>query len=404
MGRVSGEGRFSYPVGMLDYQTAGESHGPGMLAVVTGVPAGLTLDVGFINAELRRRQGGYGRGGRQRIETDVVEFLAGTRGGRTIGSPLAMRVANTDSRMDDAVRTPPVTRPRPGHADLAGSVKWLTTDCRETLERASARETAARVAAGAVARLLLRELGIEVFGFVRQILDARSEVEVTESGWRELVALRDASETYCPDGAVTERQCAIIRQAKVDKDTVGGIVEAHVFGCPPGIGSCMDWRLRLDARLAGAVMGIQAFKGVEIGLGFGCAARPGSQVHDPIAFERGREGEASLGFVRPSNNAGGLEGGMTNGMPVVVRGVMKPISTLLRGLPSIDLATRAVEQSQYERSDICAVSAASVVMEHVVGFEVARCILDKFAGDTMREVRAAWDGFLAMARDLGRGG
>ncbi|MCA9287974.1 MAG: chorismate synthase, partial [Phycisphaerales bacterium] len=294
---------------MLDYQTAGESHGPAMLAIVTGLPAGLTLDTDSINSELRRRQGGYGRGGRQRIETDVVEFLAGTRQGHTIGSPLAMRIANKDSRMDDAARTPPVTRPRPGHADLAGSIKWLTTDCRETLERASARETAARVAAGSVARLLLRELGIEVFAFVRQIATARTDAGVTPESWRSLRTARDASETYCPDARVTEAQCAAIRQAKVDKDTVGGICEVHVFGCPPGLGSCMDWRLRLDARLAAAVVGIQAFKGVEFGLGFGCAERPGSKVHDPIAFDPSRVGDASLGFTRPSNNAGGLEGG-----------------------------------------------------------------------------------------------
>jgi chorismate synthase len=388
---------------MLDYQTAGESHGPAMLAIVTGLPAGLALDEGFINAELRRRQGGYGRGGRQRIETDAVEFLAGTRQGRTIGSPLAMRIANKDSRLDDAARTPPVTRPRPGHADLAGSIKWLTTDCRETLERASARETAARVAAGAVARLLLRELGIEVFGFVRQVGTARTNVDVTPATWRTLAAARDASETYCPDAAATEAQCAIIRQAKVDKDTAGGITEAHVFGCPPGLGSCMDWRLRLDARLAAAVMGIQAFKGVEIGLGFGCAERPGSKVHDPIIFDPAARGTHTLGFARPSNNAGGLEGGMTNGMPIVVRGVMKPISTLLQGMPSVNLETLQPERSQYERSDICAVSAASVVMEHAVAFEVARCVLDKFAGDSMKELAAAWAAYLTMARQFGPG-
>ncbi|MEZ6233306.1 MAG: chorismate synthase [Phycisphaerales bacterium] len=386
---------------MLDYQTAGESHGPAMLAIVTGLPAGLSLDADTINAELRRRQGGYGRGGRQRIETDVVEFLAGTRQGHSVGSPLAMRIANKDSRMDDAARTPPVTRPRPGHADLAGSIKWLTTDCRETLERASARETAARVAAGSVARLLLRDLGIEVFGFVRQIATARTDVDVAPESWRSLLAARDASETYCPDAGVTEAQCAAIRQAKVDKDTVGGVCEVHVFGCPPGLGSCMDWRLRLDARIAAAVVGIQAFKGVEFGLGFGCAARPGSRVHDPIAFDASRVGDASLGFTRPSNNAGGLEGGMTNAMPIVVRGVMKPISTLLRGLPSVNLETKAPEQSQYERSDICAVSAASVVMEAAVAFEVARAVLDKFPGDSMRELRAAWAGYLEAARGLG---
>lgn len=384
----------------LDYQTAGESHGPALVTIVTGLPAGLTLDVDLINAELARRQGGYGRGGRQRIERDVVEFLAGTRQGRTIASPLCMQVVNRDSRMDDATRTPPVHRPRPGHADLAGSIKWLTTDCRETLERASARETAARVAAGAVARCLLREVGIEVLGFVRQILGARTEAEVTADNWREIRTKRDASETYCPDEAATERQCAIIRQAKIDKDTVGGIVEAHVFGCPPGIGSCMDWRTRLDARLAYAVMGVQAMKAVEIGLGRDCASRPGSQVHDPIRFDPARSEEPSLGFLRDTNNAGGTEGGITNGQPIVVKATMKPISTLLRGLPSVDLNTRQPDMSQYERSDICAVSAASVVVENVVAFEVARALLEKFPSDTMIELRAAYATFLRYARSL----
>lgn len=384
----------------LDYQTAGESHGPAVLCTVTGLPAGLTLDVDFINAELSRRQGGYGRGGRQRIETDRVEFLSGVRQGHTIGSPLTMVVRNKDSRIDDAQKTPPVHRPRPGHADLAGSVKWLTTDCRETLERASARETAARVAAGAVARCLLREYGVEVFGFVRAILDAETAVRVTPENWREMVAARDASETYCPDAAVTERQCEIIRQAKIDKDTVGGVVEAHVFGCPPGLGSCMDWRDKLDARIAYAVMGIQAFKAVEIGLGRECARRTGSQVHDPIEFDAAKVGTSTLGFERPTNNAGGTEGGMTNGQPVVVRGTMKPISTLLRGLPSVNLNTKQPEQSQYERSDICAVSAASVVMENVVAFEIARALLDKFPADSMTELDAAFRNYMNLARSL----
>lgn len=384
----------------LDYQTAGESHGPAVLCTVTGLPAGLTLDVDFINSELARRQGGYGRGGRQRIETDRVEFLSGVRQGHTIGSPLTMIVRNKDSRLDDPQKTPPVHRPRPGHADLAGSVKWLTTDCRETLERASARETAARVAAGAVARCLLREYGVEAFGFVRAILDAETAVQVAPQNWRSLVAARDASETYCPDPAATERQCEIIRQAKIDKDTVGGVVETHVFGCPPGLGSCMDWRDKLDARVACAVMGIQAFKAVEIGLGRECARRTGSQVHDPIHFDAAKVGTNTLGFERPTNNAGGTEGGMTNGQPVVVRGTMKPISTLLRGLPSVNLNTKQPEQSQYERSDICAVSAASVVMENVVAFEIARALLDKFPADSMTELDAAFRNYMNLARSL----
>jgi len=388
------------PMPRLTYQTAGESHGPGVLAVVAGLPAGVRIDEDLINGELARRQGGYGRGGRQRIEHDVAEFLSGVRRGRSIGSPLTILVRNKDSRLDDLARTPPVHRPRPGHADLAGSIKWLTTDCRETLERASARETAARTAAGAVARCLLLDLDIEVFGFVRSIHQAETNVEVTPVTWRSLLALRDSSETYCPDAAVTELQCEAIRQAKVDKDTVGGLVEAHVFGLPPGIGSCMDWRDKLDARLAYAVMGIQAFKAVEIGLGREVTTRTGSQVHDPIRFDPALRETPSLGYTRDTNNAGGTEGGMTNGQPVVVRGAMKPISTLLRGLPSVDLNTKQPEQSQYERSDVCAVSAASVVMENVVAFEVAAALLDKFPGDSMIELRRQYAGYLDLARSL----
>ena len=384
----------------LDYQTAGESHGPGVLAIVTGLPAGVLVDEDLINTELRRRQGGYGRGGRQRIETDVAEFLSGVRRGKTIGSPLTVLIRNKDSRLDDLERTPPVHRPRPGHADLAGSLKWLTTDCRETLERASARETAARTAAGALARCLLQQVEIDVFGFVRSIHEAVTDVEVTSDNWRSLIDARDASETYCPDAGVTERQCEAIRQAKVDKDTVGGLVEAHVFGLPPGLGSSMNWADKLDARVAYAVMGIQAFKSVEIGLGRDVASRFGSQVHDPIRFDEARREERSLGFTRDSNNAGGTEGGMTNGQPLVVRGAMKPISTLLRGLPSVDLNSKEADDSQYERSDVCAVSAASVVMENVVAFEVARVLTDKFAGDSMIELRAQMRTYLELARSL----
>ncbi len=384
----------------LNYQTAGESHGPSLVITITGLPAGLDLDAEFINGELARRQGGYGRGGRMKIEKDTVEFLAGVRRGKAIGAPMVMRIVNNDSRLDDLSKTPPVYRPRPGHADLAGSVKWLTTDCRETLERASARETASRVAAGAVARCLLRAFGIETFGFVRSILDAVTDVSVTPENWRALATARDGSDTYCPDAAVTLRQHEIIRQAKIDQDTVGGIVETHVFGCPPGIGSSMDWTTKLDARIAYAVMGIQAFKAVEIGLGRDCAARTGSRVHDPIRFDPSQKNSPNLGFARDTNNAGGTEGGMTNGQPVVVRGTMKPISTLLRGMPSIDLNTKESQMSQYERSDVCAVSAAGVVMENVIGFEVARCFCDKFAGDSMFEITRNFESYMKFARML----
>lgn len=385
---------------VLEYHTAGESHGPGMIALVQGLPAGVRVDLELIDAELRRRQGGYGRGGRQRIETDSAEVIAGVRQGETIGSPVVLRVINKDSRLDDAKRTPPVSRPRPGHADLAGSIKWLTTDCRSTLERASARETAARVAAGALARCLLRELGVEVFGIVRSVRDVVSGVEVTTENWKQLREARDASEVYCPDAAASAAMIDRIHAAKVDKDTVGGLVEAHVFGVPPGFGSCVDWREKLDARLAFAVMGIQAIKAVEIGLGKAVTERSGSAVHDPIAFDRSRIGDSTLGFVRPTNNAGGVEGGMSNGQPVVVRAAMKPISTLLRGLPSVDLNTKSPEHSDYERSDVCAVSAASVVVENVVAFEIARAILIKVGGDSIVEVMRNWSGYLEMARAL----
>ena len=387
----------------LSYRTAGESHGPAVVSLIEGLPAGIPVDLEFIDAELVRRQGGYGRGGRQRIETDHAEFLGGVRRGRTTGSPIAILVPNKDSRLDDLERTPPVERPRPGHADLAGSIKWLTPDCRETLERASARETAGRTAMGALARSFLREVGIELFGFVRgggPDPEAMSAIEVTDSNWKSLRDARDASAVYLPDHEASERMIASIRQAKIDKDTVGGFVEVHAFGCPPGLGSCVQWDERLDSRIAGAIMGIQAFKAGEIGLGTECANRNGSQVHDPIHFDASKTEDAHLGFTRPSNNAGGLEGGMTNGMPVVVRGTMKPISTLLRGLPSVNLVSRVAEESQYERSDVSAIAAASVVAENVVALEIARAVREKFGGDSMAEVRSQFASYLELARAL----
>jgi chorismate synthase len=386
---------------MLDYHTAGESHGPALVITIVGVPAGLAIDEAFINAQLARRQSGYGRGGRMGIEEDKVEALAGVRRGVATGAPIVFAIRNKDSRLDDAKKTPAIHRPRPGHADFAGSIKWLTTDCRDTLERASARETASRVAAGAVARLLLREFGIETFSITRAIGGAITDATVTEDSWRSLLALRDASDTACPDADATQRQIALIREAKLSKDTIGGIVEAHAFGCPPGLGSCTDWRDKLDARIAYAAMGIQAIKGVEIGMGFGVATRPGSQVHDPLRYDPAKRAtHHALGFTRDTNNAGGTEGGMTNGEPIVVRGAMKPISTLLRGMPSVDLNTKEPQHSQYERSDICAVPAAGVVLEHVVAFEVARAFRAKFAGDSMVETRAQFDAFMRLARSL----
>jgi chorismate synthase len=387
-------------MGSLTYRTAGESHGKALISLVEGMPAGVTVDKDFIDGELRRRQGGYGRGGRQKIETDRVDFLSGVRMGKTIASPIAMLIPNKDSRIDDPAATPPLHRPRPGHADLAGSVKWLTTDCRETLERASARETTARVAAGGLARCLLREFGIEVFGFVRSVGPASSTIEVTSQNWRALLKAREESDLYCPDPAASEAMRQFINDQKMAKDTAGGIVEAHVFGCPIGLGSCMTWDGRLDSRIAAAVVAIQAFKGVEIGLGFEAACRPGSQVHDEIAFDEAEKNSPSLGFTRGTNNAGGLEGGMTNGKPVVVRGAMKPISTLGKPLKSINLNTKEPAEAGWERSDVSAISAASVIMENVIAFEIARAFLEKFGGDSLLEVKTNYDSFLATAREL----
>ncbi len=382
----------------LSYRTAGESHGPGLFALVDGMPAGVEIDRDLIDNELRRRQGGYGRGGRQKIETDKAEYLSGVRLGKATGAPIVLHVKNKDSRLDDLERTPPLYKPRPGHADLAGAAKWLTTDCRETLERASARETAARVAAGALSRCLLKPFGIEAFGFVRAVGPATGDFEVTVDNWREMLDRRDANDLYCPDEAAAEQMRSFIRDQKMAKDTAGGIIECHVFGCPVGLGSSMNWFDKLDSKIAGAVMGIQAFKGVEIGLGFETARRPGSQVHDEIFFDEQQRETPTLGYTRGSNNAGGLEGGMTNGQPIVVRAAMKPISTLGKPLRSIDLNTKESSEAGWERSDVSAISAAGVVLENVVAFEVAAAFVDKFGGDSVGELRQNYDSFLAAAR------
>jgi chorismate synthase len=380
----------------LTYSTAGESHGRALIALIEGFPAGIRVDLDLVDGELRRRQGGYGRGGRMKIEKDRAILLSGLRNGVSIGSPIAIEIQNNDFRIDEA---PPVNRPRPGHADLAGSLKWLTTDCRETLERASARETAARVAAGSLTRSLLHEFGIAVTGYVVAIGGVEAEVD-EKMDLATLGAGRDANEAYCPDDDAAKKMIAAIRKAKEDKDTLGGVVEVQVHGHPPGLGSCMRWQDKLDGRLMQAVASVQAIKGVEIGMGFGVAASPGSKVHDPIDFDAAQRNAPGLGFTRRSNHAGGIEGGMTNGQPVVLRAAMKPISTLLQGMDSINLETKASERSDYERSDVCAVPAASVVVENVVAFEIARVFLEKFAGDTLIEVRAAYDSYLKAARNL----
>jgi len=381
----------------LDYRTAGESHGPTLITLIEGMPAGVFVDASLINGELRRRQGGYGRSGRMQMENDEVIVLSGVRAGKTTGSPIVLQILNRDSRFESM---PAVHRPRPGHADLAGALKWLTTDCRNIIERASARETASRVAAGALAKCLLNEFGVEVVGYVVAIGGINGHVDQSSPATA-IRAARDANEAYCPDKNAADLMLEEIRQAKIDKDTIGGIVEVLVCGCPPGLGSCMRWPDKLDGRLMQAVGSIQAIKGVEIGAGFAAAARRGSAVHDPIGFEPGSRAGPSLGFVRSRNNAGGLEGGMTNGQTVVIRAAMKPISTLLQGMDSVNLQTYTPERSDYERSDVCAVPAASVVAENVVAFEIARALLEKFGADTLGGVRGSYERFLADGRALG---
>ena len=380
----------------LDYRTAGESHGKALTVLIEGLPAGLEIDLDLINAEMRRRQGGYGRGARMKIEKDAIEILSGLRRGHTIGSPLVLLLPNRDHRIDTA---PEINRPRPGHADLAGSIKWLTCDCRETIERASARETAARVAAGALTKCLLHEFDVRCVGFVASIGGIEATV-ADDAPYDELVSARDSNEVYTPDSAAAPKMIEAIRDAKKAGDTLGGVVEVRVFGLPPGIGTCMRWQDKLDARLMQAVGSIQAFKGVEIGLGFEAARRRGSCVHDAIHYDPAQRDRPNLGFTRKTNRAGGLEGGMSNGMPIIVRGAMKPISTLMQGMDSVNLKTLKPERSDYERSDVCAVPAAGVVAENVVAFEIARAWLSKFSGDTLREVAAAHSAFLEAARGL----
>lgn len=371
----------------LTYTTAGESHGACLITQIEGFPAGLNLAVDVADEMLRLRQGGYGRGGRQKIETDRVEFLTGVLRGQTIGSPLAIRIANKDHRIDEA---PAVHRPRPGHADLAGAYKWETDDCRPVLERASARETAARTAAGALAKGMLRGFGIEAAGFVVHLGGVDASVP-EDLPMDELLKQRDASEVYCPDESAEAAMKKAVDDAKYAGDTVGGIFEVRVTGLPLGLGSCFRREDRLDTRLAAAVMGIQAVKGVEIGMGFGVASRPGSEVHDEILYDEEESEGPARGVRRTTNRAGGLEGGMTNGAALVVRGAKKPISTLRKRLKSFDLRTKEAEDSSYERSDICALPAASIIAEAVVCFEVANAFLEKFGADTMAETRRRYE-------------
>jgi chorismate synthase len=385
------------------FVTAGESHGPALTAVVEGAPAGLALSADDLDLELRRRQGGYGRGGRMRIESDRAEILSGVRHGQTLGSPITLLVRNRDwanwtdamspaqsaaEGDDEAMRR--VFFPRPGHADLVGALKYDRTDARDILERASARETAARVAAGTVARRMLAELGITVGSHVASLggIVAAAPAALPD----DLNAASDPSPVRCLDPEAEGAMIDAIDAAKRAGDTLGGVVEVVARGVPAGLGSHVSWDRKLDGRLAHALISIQAIKGVEIGLGFEGALRPGSRVHDAIVAEPGNP--RGGGFGRTSNNAGGLEGGITTGQPLVVRAAMKPISTLMQPLATVDLRTGEIAEAVRERSDVVAVPAAGVVAEAMVCIVLAGAVLEQFGGDTMADLRRTFSAYV----------
>ncbi len=370
----------------MRFLTAGESHGKCLLTVIEGIPAGLTLTKEDIDKELARRQHGYGRGGRMKIEQDQVEILSGVRGGLTLGSPVALSISNRDwENWRDTMSPEPeanltdraVTHPRPGHVDLSGAIKYGHRDMRNVLERSSARETAARVAAGAVAKKLLQTLGIEIVSHVISIGPAA----LTRSlSLEEILSNAPVSPVFCADPHAERLMLAEIDRAKAQGDTLGGVFEIICLNLPVGLGSYVHWDRKLDGRLAQSIMSIQAVKGVEIGLGFAGARMPGSQVQDEIMYTSER------GFYHPTNNAGGLEGGVTNGEPLVIRAAMKPIPTLMQPLKSVDFLTKKPYQAAIERSDVCAVPAAAVVGEAAAAFTLAEAVLEKFGGDSMEEL------------------
>jgi chorismate synthase len=386
---------------MLGLTTAGESHGPGITCILTGVPAGLEIDTTKINRELARRQCGYGRGGRMAIEKDMVEVLAGVRLDRTTGGPMALFVKNRDSRLNDLEKTPELYAPRPGHADLAGS-QATGAPIRDVLERSSARETAARVAAGAVAKVLLGEFGIVVAGHVTRIGPASTDAA---PGSAEDCAPAESSDVRCLDETAAAAMREAIDSAREGGDSLGGIFEVIASGVPAGLGSCAESEKRLDALLAGAVMSIPAIKGVEIGrakpgaAGFAVAELPGSEVHDEIV--RDDSSSRAGGYARSTNRAGGIEGGVSNGMPVVVRAAMKPIPTLTKPLASVDIRTGEVVRAAKERSDVCAVPAASVVGEAVVALVLAGALLDRLGTGGLDEIK---DRFETMIERMPRPG
>ena len=371
---------------MLRYLTAGESHGKCLIGILEGLPAGLPVEVEYVNTQLKRRQTGYGRGERMSIEEDKVEILSGLRTGKTIGSPVSFIVANKDFSIENL---PPVTAPRPGHADLSGALKFGTHDARDILERSSARGTAARVAAGAFAKLLLREFGIRVISHTVALggVEAKGETLSPE----EIETRIADSQLNCADPQAEEKMIALIDEAREKGDTLGGIFEVIVVNVPPGLGSHVQWDKRLDARLAAALMSVQAVKGVEIGMGFEVARRRGSEVHDEIFYDPARRG---LKFYRKSNNAGGIEGGISNGENLVLRAALKPIPTLRQSLASVDLVSKKEVKGAKERADVTVVPAAGVIGEAVVALEVASAFTEKFGGDSLTETNRNFRGYL----------
>jgi chorismate synthase len=392
---------------MLRFFTAGESHGEALVALISGLPAGVPVDQEFVNHELWRRQQGYGRGGRMRIEKDEAHILSGVRHGKTIGSPVAMTLANRDWKnweqilpveAGDPSLHKAVASPRPGHADLAGALKYDFKDARYVLERASARESAARVACGALAKLLLRELGVQVVSHVIRVGTAQLAREVSFDEVAS-IAGRDDVLLACADAESEAAMKAEVDKALRTGDTVGGVFEVIVHGLPPGIGTHINWDERLDGLLAQALMSLQAVKAVELGRGVTAAESPGSQVHDAIAYsEEPESSEAFTRFRREKNNAGGVEGGMSNGEDVVVRGYLKPISTLRRPLGSVSFETREATKASYERSDVCVVPAAGVAGEAMVALTIARLVLEKFGGDSLAELKRNFQGYCEQIR------
>jgi len=362
----------------MRFLTAGESHGPLLTGILEGIPAGLPLTTADVDADLMRRQQGYGRGGRMSIEKDHVRFAAGVVAGQTTGSPIALLVENRDYKNWAEKTIEPMTVPRPGHADLTGAIKYGYRELRLSLERASARETTMRVAVGAVCKKLLAEFGIQVYGYVTAIGDVIADLPTTDD-YAARFAAAEASDVRCPDPAAAERMRAAIHDIIQAKDTLGGIVEVAAIGVPPGLGSHVHYDRKLDGQLMGAVGSIHAIKGVEIGQAFAQALMPGTQVHDPITVKDGV-------LHRSSNRAGGLEGGITTGEPIIVRAAMKPIATTLNPLPSVDLATGTARNIEYERSDFCPVPRAVVVVEAMVAIVIAAALLEKLGGDSMDEL------------------